>query len=349
MSKIGYLQLTAEEQQLYRFIEQAFGRYAASIQAPGIGGSVDPMKVLQVVLGDHPQVIYFSKTQIETAFSREGQRIRLFNVIPADRARFMARELSRAVQDAVSAVYAKAPTTLYEKLMGISEYLQDRVVYDHSVLDAGTEPKYFAAHNAYGALVNGRAVCDGIAAAFALIADRLGIECTVVCGRAARKVESTVEDHAWNIVRIGADYYHVDVTWDLNRKAVMGDYSYDYLCVPDASIRRDHTWNPSTAPPCRRGDMTYYVTHHCLAQSETQLDEILTRYAKSRSRVIRVQLGDGFGVRASEERYIGERLMQVIMEVRRRTFDSSSPDEWSNVSLQYTWNADNRSFYAVIG
>ena len=61
---------------------------------------------------------------------------------------------------------------------------------------------------AYGALVEGSAICEGYAKAFKLLCNRAGIACEIVGGTV------NGEAHMWNYVQIGGDYYLVDATFD---------------------------------------------------------------------------------------------------------------------------------------
>ena len=61
------------------------------------------------------------------------------------------------------------------------------------------------AATAYGALVNGRAVGEGYAMAFKALSDVLGFDCRVVLGHLDGMI------HAWNIIFLYGDYYHVDI------------------------------------------------------------------------------------------------------------------------------------------
>ena len=60
--------------------------------------------------------------------------------------------------------------------------------------------------NAYGALVNRTAVCDGYARAYEYLLNLCGLKCYTCIS------ESMV--HGWNLVQIDGVFYHVDVTWD---------------------------------------------------------------------------------------------------------------------------------------
>lgn len=61
-------------------------------------------------------------------------------------------------------------------------------------------------HTAYAALVNRASVCQGYAMAYMYLLDRVGIE-NYYC-------VSDKLNHAWNIIYINDEAYHVDVTWD---------------------------------------------------------------------------------------------------------------------------------------
>lgn len=77
----------------------------------------------------------------------------------------------------------------------VNDLLKKRITY-------GTGTRHY--RDAFGALVQRRAVCTGYARAFALIMNELGIE---------NAFEST-SDHIWNRVRLGRSWKVVDVTWN---------------------------------------------------------------------------------------------------------------------------------------
>lgn len=69
--------------------------------------------------------------------------------------------------------------------------------------------KYSAASgasSAYDALVQGTADSCGLALAYKTLCNKLNIQCEVVSGL------MNSADHFWNIIKLGDDYYHVDVS-----------------------------------------------------------------------------------------------------------------------------------------
>lgn len=92
----------------------------------------------------------------------------------------------------------------YAILKDIHNYLCENVYYDAGAIYA---------HEPYGALVEGRAVCEGYAEAFKLLCDKYNIPCALVIGEGAYGGSS--EGHMWNAVQMENGYwYGVDVTWD---------------------------------------------------------------------------------------------------------------------------------------
>lgn len=114
--------------------------------------------------------------------------------------------------------------TIHNKLCG-------SVSYDYSSAD------YDVAHTAYGALVDGSAVCDGYSTAYAYIMDYYDIPTRVCVGYA--NGDSVNGGHAWNIVELDNEWYEVDCTWDDegSESAVI----YDYFNLTTTTISIDHT------------------------------------------------------------------------------------------------------------
>ena len=91
----------------------------------------------------------------------------------------------------------------FEAAQALHDYLVRNCVYD---LSAATTSTPTIAHSAYGALVNSKAVCQGYALAYKLLLARVGIPVVYV--------QSDAMNHAWNMVQMDGNWYHVDVTWD---------------------------------------------------------------------------------------------------------------------------------------
>ena len=121
-----------------------------------------------------------------------------------------------------------------EKELAINQYLCDTIVYDEDAFTSAEEynymyvdPEFDDSFNAYGALINGKCVCTGYAAAFKLLAEEAGLEAIVVTGYLDGNLS-----HAWNKVKIDDETFYeiTDAVY-----AIMDDdtdlYGYYWLGV----------------------------------------------------------------------------------------------------------------------
>lgn len=178
-------------------------------------------------------------------------------------------QLEMAVQTAVGEIKDSFPASEYEGLLRIYEYLQDHVVYDMAAANAFFKGKgHGIEHSAYGALVRGKAVCDGIASGFLLIARALGYESIMVIGTGNKAA------HAWNMVKISGQWYHLDCTWDINQHMESGEYSYHSLLLSDTLIATDHQWQRKQYPACT----TEGKSHHHRVGSYLKSQEELRKF-----------------------------------------------------------------------
>ena len=131
-----------------------------------------------------------------------------------------------------------------EKIRSIHDWICNNTVYDN-----GNEG--FVGNHVDSAIFwDGVAVCEGYSRAYNLLLHKAGIECCYVCTKA----------HAWNLVKLGDDWFHVDTTWD------DGDaISYNCFLRGDSEITSDskkgfklespsalHSFQPTKLPSCSK-------------------------------------------------------------------------------------------------
>lgn len=110
----------------------------------------------------------------------------------------------------------------FEKVLSIHDGLANRIAYDKTF-------SFERAYDAYGALIDGLAVCEGYSEAFKLICDKNGIPCVLVVGTGITSAVSG--PHMWNMVRMeDGKWYCVDVTWD-DQTEDHGRIYYDFFLV----------------------------------------------------------------------------------------------------------------------
>ena len=122
----------------------------------------------------------------------------------------------------------------YEKEKWIHDYLVKNIVYGYPDDDQAADGDAFTT---YGALIRGKCVCNGYAEAMKLLCDLSGIDCKMITGTAGG------ENHAWNLVKLGEEWYHTDVTWDDPSPDVKGRVLYTYFNVEETAIDKSHSWD----------------------------------------------------------------------------------------------------------
>lgn len=333
---MGYGLLNRDEQFAYDLLERAMKSKAASCDISGVKRNVDLMKVLSFVLGDNPGIIYFNRTMIRTLRGIFGKQLSFVGCLNKRKAEQCGIQLKNALEDAVWEIDKKAKSDK-EILMGISEYLQRNVKYDMDEFKSSScgKSKFPMSHNAYGALVNHKAVCDGFSGAYALIAQYFGMRCMLVEGRSSYHMSSKIE-HAWNIIEYGGECFHIASTWDANTCEAIGTYSYDYFGLDDDEIAVDHDWDCNTTPKCNSDKLSYFISNGSYAYSESQIEDIISRQMKRGEKAIRLKISPGIAFEGDGQK----QLEKVMMTVATRNGIS--------VPYHYIWQATTRCLIIVL-
>lgn len=143
-------------------------------------------------------------------------------------------------------------TSEYEKALILHDALVKSITYDVTAANA---------HNSYGALVDGRAVCEGYAESYQVLLEEVGIMSYVV--RGIGKTSVGQERHAWNLVRLDGKYYYSDLTWDDPTIGGVDEshkpVSYAYFNMPDKYFINHFPDNEyDLLPKCNDVDKMYH-------------------------------------------------------------------------------------------
>ena len=123
-----------------------------------------------------------------------------------------------------------------DKAFALHDWLTDHAYYDLTFSYYGPE----------GVLLHGTGVCQSYSEAYKLLLAEVGIDCQVLTGH-ARRIDGTMESHAWNLVKIDGKWKHVDVTWDdpvdengSNNIPRSGLEQHMYFMVNTSTMLTDH-------------------------------------------------------------------------------------------------------------
>ena len=194
---------------------------------------------------DCPEIFY--AVGFRCRFYKDGSNVEITPEYLFDKGKVM--EHQKAMKARVEKLVRPAKDmTEWEKEVYIHDFICSGIRYD--------KLKKPYSHEIIGPLGQGVGVCEGIAKAVKILCDALGIWCMIAISEANPEKKIKYR-HAWNIIRIGGTYYHLDATFD-NSLSEEGTIRYDYFNLNDKRFFRDHEPVIYGAPECGDGDHFYY-------------------------------------------------------------------------------------------
>ena len=123
----------------------------------------------------------------------------------------------------------------FDKIKFVNDYIVQNTVYSTDTVHSP--------HSAYTVLKEGKAVCQGYALLAQKMLTKLGIESLYVVGEAGGI------GHAWNLVKLNGNWYHMDSTWnDPTPDRGPNNVRYAYFLMSDQQLAKDHTWERANYP-----------------------------------------------------------------------------------------------------
>lgn len=243
--------------------------------------------------------------------------------------RFTADEIS-----SMNIASERAARAIMEQITpDMDDYDKLKFFHDYLVLNCENDTESPYSNTIYGALVQKNALCEGYAKAFSYLCNLAGIENTIVTGLTGAGVY-----HMWNMVKLGGNWYHVDVTWDNPDDALHAEYPdvilYQYFMVTDSVIENNHTilTIPAEPPKANGRNENYFVREGTDINSE---EEFLTVSQNAVLNAVRNRERSAMVKFASNDMYISVKsnLDSADFEPIRRRVQS---DYGINIKLNWT-------------
>lgn len=192
--------------------------------------NIDIVKGIQYARFDHPELELLDFKPVEKEKTRFGKIIShstSFHCGNYQEYKNLLEKINLEIDDLVKKV--NNTENPVEKHRLIFNWIIQNVEYSKNDLDIGyvdfENEEYLlgryetnSTQNIYGAIIEKKAICDGIADAYKYICNRCKLECITVHGYIGDRNNEIY--HAWNIVKIDNEWYLIDATWNLE---------YDYF------------------------------------------------------------------------------------------------------------------------
>lgn len=202
---------------------------------------------------DNPDFFFIDRT-----YSLEGRVVNGTQVYDTLLLRYTMDAAQRtaaiaALEQTVNNILEDCPDTDDDYLVEL--YLHDTLLslctYDQTATESAS--LYPNAYSAYGALVEGKAVCEGYAKAMQWLLNSASIPATVIRGYSTENQTA----HMWNLVEINGERYYLDPTWNDNDKHPQ----YAYFNITSADLMRSHTIenNTTVITNCTADTDNYFI------------------------------------------------------------------------------------------
>lgn len=280
-----YSQLSDKQKSVYVSLRKAALSHEDSIT---VKSSLEKEDIVQLV-----DIIFYEDSLAfnvkGVTYTISGNKI-TFNIkysFKQDSFEKMMKKMDKAAEKVISKF--DEDTSTYTKILYIHDYILQNTVYDESLNSA---------HSAYGAMIQGKAVCEGYARAFGYICSKAGIKTVNVAGKGTSPSGQT-ENHMWNKVYYNKKWYDIDLTWDDPISIYTENSNYHYFMCGSKIFSKTHTpEGTSLTYPTSTKDTTkgYYVKKKLVAEDNSSGYKLLAsqiiKNAKKGKTTASIQMSD---------------------------------------------------------
>ena len=261
---------------------------------------------IEAFINDHPEVFYLESeysSYILSSFDGNIGYIRLN----------YTEDSIESVNQKIELMSQKIDEYL-EGLDGLNDYEKELEIHDrlsYSVEYSHLEELPREYHTAEGSLLEGVGVCDSFAKALQLIYSRAGIDSIIVLG------SLDGNPHAWNMVKINNEWYHVDLTSSHSIYEETGIVNHAYFNLDTESEKRFASLDSEELiPEAYQNTYNYYNYNELVISND---DDIYQRL----SDICNKFEGENY-IEFYLEGNVGDRITSILIALR--TIDSSFLD-----------------------
>lgn len=275
MEPYYYTQMNKTEQAAYHAMKTGFSALAASFSVPRLA-----MRELSDIFFklrlDCPEIFYVVSFKCRSYSGADSMELVPDYLFEKGKIKEQQKAMRARVEKLARQAASLSP---WDKELFIHDFICTGVRYD--------KLKKPYSHEIIGPLGQGVGVCEGIAKTVKILCDALGIRCMIAISD-ANPDRGIKYRHAWNVVELNGQSYHLDVTFDntLSRAGARentdqktdGLIRYDYFNLDDKRFFRDHEPAMYRIPACTDTDHFYYREKKL---SFTKTEEVAKRAAQA--------------------------------------------------------------------
>lgn len=213
-----------------------FSRWETNFEINYVGSTTDIENIIDKAVKDassRDQYIegHLAERRIEYEYSLMDAKISVHQQYLTNAAQ--EEFVNEQVANIIASVSPESMTD-FEKVKFVNDYIVKNTVYSTNTTSSP--------HSACTVLKENKGVCQGYALLALKMLQALGVETKYVVG------EVKTGGHAWNLVKIDGQWYHLDTTWNDPLPDRGKGVRYEYFLINDAQMKLDHSWNQSDYP-----------------------------------------------------------------------------------------------------
>ncbi len=238
---------------------------------------------------DNPQFFYVNNLYGLEGYEVDGKpqynKLQFTYLMTVEERRAAKDRFDEAVNDILDAMPSSDDDYAVE--LYLHETVVDNCTYAYNAAEEGFEA-FPHAYSAYGALVEGKAVCEGYARGLQYLFNCVGIDGTPVTGSSLE----TGEDHMWNVVQINNALYHLDATW--NDSDDSGLHNYFNVTTKQISLSHRIGDTNQTVSECTATNDNYYVRNglYITTYRRQEIGEIIANQIKNGATLVELFIED---------------------------------------------------------
>lgn len=207
----------------------------------------DLMSDLDYVVLESLDALFLKSYQIDIDYVSDDIKFSFEYKVPQEDARTISSTIISIKKEAEGKSDFEKVKIIHDWIVKNTRYADDE--YSSGSYDLGNS---VTAYQPLAIFKYGKGVCQAYAETFNLLAREVGLGSILIGGKAYNY--SGWGKHAWNIVNVDGELYHIDTTWDDFSLSDGTQYlRHDYFLIDDATMSKDHSWNRSDYPIVNNG------------------------------------------------------------------------------------------------
>lgn len=272
-TRYGYYTLSADEKMVYDQIVDAATRFVPVVKLKRQLPTDVVSKICQIIYLEENELYY---ARYEKVYNKDTELTHTVELTFSLDKEEVVRQAT-AVNERITQIIDKIQPWM--AIIDIMKLFHDEVIVN---CQYSLEGEHKA--SPYGALVDGSALCEGYARAFAMLCNRYGIENLIATGTAKRD-GAPDEEHMWNMVKVQGYWYNMDLTWDdpvsapeNNLPPFDSDFVwYSYFLYPTYMLEGKMVLHDEfyTLPEATSMNLNYFIYYGNYARTYDECVEIL--------------------------------------------------------------------------